>query len=239
MPYRPRVTDGGELRARLSLARVYLVFTPSLCGARDPLGVLAAALPWIDVVQVRPKAADSGARPDELAATVERTSARELFDWSVRVIELVHAQSSEALILVNDRVDVARALRDRGCAGVHVGQDDAPPRIARALLGPDALIGLSTHSVAQVAAAQDEPVDYLGFGPIHATATKGYTRGLGPDIAWIAQQGSTLPVFPIGGIGLEQAGDLAQLGRAAISSAILGADDPALAARRLRETLES
>lgn len=230
--------DGGELRRRLGLARVYLVFTPGLCGAREPLDVLAAALPWVDVVQIRPKAPDSGARPDDLAATLERTSARELFDLGARALELVQRRASDALIVVNDRVDVARALRDQGCAGVHLGQHDAPPRVARELLGPDALIGLSTHSMAQVAAAQDEPVDYVGFGPIHATATKGYTRGLGPDAAWIAQQGSSVPVFPIGGIGLEQAGALAGLGRAAISSAILGVDDPALAARRLRELLE-
>jgi thiamine-phosphate pyrophosphorylase len=228
------VLDGGELRARLGRARLYLIFTPSLCLAREPLDVLDAALPWLDVVQVRPKAADSGASPSDSASTAERTSARELCDWTRRVIELVKRR---ALVIVNDRVDVARTLRDEGCDGVHVGHDDTPPRVARDLLGPDALVGFSTHTLAQVGAAQDEPVDYLGFGPIHATATKGYARGLGPDAAWVAQQGSALPVFPIGGIGIEQASDLASLGRAAVSSAILRADDPALAARTLRELL--
>jgi thiamine-phosphate diphosphorylase len=232
--------DATALRDRLRDARLYLLFTPSLCGEREPLAVLEAALPHVDVVQVRPKAPDRDldpARPSQGLTAV--TSAREVRDWTARVLDLLEAYPTlEVPVLVNDRVDVARALLERGCAGVHLGQDDAPPRLARELLGPDALVGLSTHSTAQVVRALEEPVDYLGFGPIHATATKGYERGLGPEGAWIASQASALPVFPIGGIDRANAGELEDVGRAAVSSAVLGADDPERAARELRALLE-
>jgi thiamine-phosphate diphosphorylase len=232
--------DGAALRDQLRDARLYLLFTPNLCGQREPLAVLEAALPHVDVIQVRPKAPDAGldpARPSQGLTAV--TSAREVHDWTLRVLDLLAAYASLAIpVIVNDRVDVARALLERGCAGVHLGQDDAPPLLARELLGPQALVGLSTHSNAQVAAALDEPVDYLGFGPIHATTTKGYARGLGPEGAWIASQASSLPLFPIGGIDARNAGELEDVGRAAVSSAILGAPDPERAARELRALLE-
>ncbi len=219
--------DAIELRRRLAVARLYLVFTPGLVTGRDPLEVLEAALPFVDLVQVRPKSAGLDARSD----------ARETLEWTERVLALVERSGCESLVIVNDRVDVARTLLERGVAGVHLGADDTPPRVARELLGTDALVGLSTHTAAQVIAACDEPVDYLGFGPIHATATKGYARGLGPEAAWVASQAVSVPVFPIGGIGLAQAADLAEIGRAAVSSAILCAPDPAAAARALRESL--
>lgn len=229
-----------DLRLRLSSARLYLVFTPGLVLARDPLEVLEAALPFVDLVQVRPKAPDNGLDPTRPGAPGAQTSASELYDWCVRVLERVaSAKAEHVLVLANDRVDVARSLLSRGLAGVHVGQADTPARVARELLGAEPLIGLSTHSPAQVAAAWGEPVDYLGFGPVCATATKGYERGLGTEAAWIASQGTPVPLFPIGGIGLAEAADLYEVGRAAVSSAILCASDPAGAARALREVLSA
>jgi thiamine-phosphate pyrophosphorylase len=124
-----------------------------------------------------------------------------------------------------------------GLDGVHLGADDAPPELARELLGPDVLIGLSTHTAADVARAEELPVDYLGFGPIHATETKGYRQGLGAEAAWIAAQASALPVFPIGGIEPSNAAELAEVGRAAVSRAVLAAEDPGAAARWLVELL--
>jgi len=232
--------DAGELRERLGRARLYLLFTPSLCGERDPLEVLEAALPHVDLIQVRPKDADHQLDPRQPSSGPSAvTSARRAHDWTLRVLDLLASHSElDVGVLVNDRVDVARALSERGCAGVHLGQDDMPLREARKLLGPDPLLGLSTHSAAQVAAALDEPVDYLGFGPVHATASKGYVRGLGPEAAWIAARASPQPVFPIGGIDRENAGELEDIGRAAVSAAILAADDPERAARELRELLE-
>jgi len=224
-----------RLRDRLRAARLYLLFSPAACGGRDPLEVLEAALPHVDLVQVRIK--ELAARTEPTRATSE---ARATFEWTEKVLELValHAEL-EVPVLVDDRADVARSLLERGCAGVHLGQDDAPPRWTRELLGPEPLIGLSTHSIAQVAAALDEPVDYLGFGPIHATSTKGYARGLGGETGWIASQASALPVFPIGCIELANVSELESIGRAAVSSAILAAADPARAARELRMALHS
>jgi thiamine-phosphate pyrophosphorylase len=118
-------------------------------------------------------------------------------------------------------------------------QTDMPAEEARALLGPDLLVGLSTHDVGQVVLADEASVDYLGFGPVHPTGTKGYSRGLGPEACWIAAEGTHKPLFPIGGIGVENAADLARVGRAAVGSAILSAPDPAQAARAIRAALEA
>jgi thiamine-phosphate pyrophosphorylase len=219
--------SGDERRARLAEARLMLLFTPELVPAgRDPLQVLARALPALDAVQVRLKDPALASSP-----------ARALHDWSLRVLELRRAAESPVLVLVNDRVDVAAALRAQGLDGVHLGTDDAPPALARRLLGPEVLIGLSTHTSHQVAAGAEEPVDYLGFGPIHPTATKGYARGLGAEAAWIAAQASARPLFPIGGIDASNAAELQDVGRAAVSRAILAADDPLAAAREIRALL--
>ncbi len=221
-----------DLRARFADARLLLLFTPAACGERDPLALLEAALPSIDIVQVRPKVLGGA------GAAHAPCEARATWEWTRRVLDLVRARAQlRVLITVDDRVDVAAALMDEGCAGVHLGQDDCPVGIARNVLGPDALIGLSTHTLQQVADAEDSSADYLGFGPIQATATKGYAAGFGPEAAWIASQASARPVFAIGGITLENVGEIARVGRAAVASAILGADDPARAARELRALL--
>lgn len=220
-------------RERLRRARLLLVFTPEACAGRDPLAVLEAALPHVDVVQVRPKPR-GGAGSDHAPC-----EARATHDWTLRVLDLARAHPEcDALITVDDRVDVARALLDAGCAGVHVGQDDMPIAAARAFLGPAAILGWSTHSVDQVADADEDRIDYLGFGPVNATDTKGYTRGLGAEACWIASTATSLPLFPIGGITRENATELTRVGRAAVAAAILSAEDPARAARELRALLE-
>ena len=213
---------------RIEDARLMLLFVPGLCAPRDPLEVLEAALPSVDVVQVRPKRPGS-AGPCE---------ARETYDWGLRVLDLVAARSDlDVTVLVDDRVDVAQALRSRGCAGVHLGQEDCPPSVARHRLGVRSWIGWSTHGLRQIGEAEDLPVDYLGFGPVHATATKGYENGLGSESVWIASLATNRPLFAIGGIDATNIGDLARVGRAALGAAILRADDPARAARELRSML--
>lgn len=226
--------DPVRLRRRLAEARLMLIFSPELCGARNPLEVLESTLPWIDLVQVRPKPAGSQASPHAPC------SARDVRDWCLRVLDLVSTHPEvDVPVIVNDRVDVAALLWERGCAGVHLGQEDCPVESARALLGPGPLVGLSTHHMRQVAEATDSDVDYVGFGPIHATRTKGYEAGLGPDACWIASAASLHPVFAIGGIDRTNASDLSRVGRIAVGSAILSADDPARAARELRGLLEA
>jgi thiamine-phosphate pyrophosphorylase len=219
---------GPEALQRLSRARLCLLFTPELLPAADPLAALESALPHIDLLQVRPKAPGSRAG----------AQARATHDWALRVIDLLAVHPDCPLVLtVNDRVDVAMALREKGIAGVHLGEDDTPPAMARELLGQDALIGLSTHDLDAVIEANEQPVNYLGFGPIHATQTKGYLQGLGSELAWIAHGASSLPLFPIGGIDASNAGELNRIGRAAVSSSVLCASDPGAAARELRRLL--
>ncbi len=232
------VFDARQLRDALGAARVYLIFTPELCGAHDPLEVLRDALPYIDMIQVRPKPRESGLDPLLFKTSGAPVSeARASYEWCRRVLDVVRCADRLIPVIVNDRVDVAACLMGEGLAGVHLGQDDFPPALARSQLGPGALIGLSTHSSTQVVRAQEESVDYLGFGPFKATTTKGYTRGLGPEACWIAQEASPRPVFPIGGIDLTNVGELERIPRAAIGSAILSAENPASAARAIRAAL--
>lgn len=224
--------DIATLRQRLASARLLLLFTPDACAGRDPLAVLEAALPAIDVVQVRPKPLGTGARG------LAPCDARATFEWTERVLDLVRAQREfDVIVTVDDRVDVARALFDAGCAGVHLGESDCPVGVARAQLGRHALIGLSTHTFEAVIEADELDVDYIGFGPVHATHTKGYELGLGAEAAVIACASSRHPLFPIGGITHANALELARVGRAAVASAILAAEDPARAARELRALL--
>lgn len=221
-------------RERLAQARVLLLFTPDLVGERDPLAVLEAVLPHVDIVQIRPKPLGS------TTSAHAPCEARSTFAWTKRVLDLVRSRPRwNVLVTVDDRVDVAAALAAEGCAGVHLGQDDCPVRVARAMLGREALIGLSTHSLEQVAAAEEQDADYLGFGPVQATATKGYSAGLGAEAAWVASLASTKPVFAIGGITHENAGEIARVGRVAVGSAILAAADPARAALELRALLSA
>ncbi|MGD2016785.1 MAG: thiamine phosphate synthase [Planctomycetota bacterium] len=237
---------GEQRRRHLEGARLLLIFTPDLAGTR-PLDALERALPHVDVVQVRPKPLGDRAEGAPAGATITR--AGEAARWCRQVLALRDRAGLERppLVVVNDRVDVAVALAEEGLDGVHVGADDTPARVARDVLGPDLLLGLSTHGAAEVAAALEAPVDLLGFGPIFPTATKGYGTGaadaghpdiVGPERAWLAAESSAVPVFPIGGIDLSNADQLDRVGRAAVGSAVLGAEDPAAAAVALRRLLE-
>jgi thiamine-phosphate pyrophosphorylase len=124
------------------------------------IAVVAGVPSFFDVVQLRDKDASSGARlarADSAVALAHRAGAR---------------------LILNDRADLARLS---GADGVHVGQDDLPVEEARRIVGPDALIGLSTHDEAQIAAALLTSADYIAVGPIYVTASKdtGYSaRGL-------------------------------------------------------------
>ncbi len=231
-----RARNAQERRTALSSARLMLLFTPELCVGTDPRTRLATMLPLVDVVQIRikPRATET-----VLPGTTSRqATAKETFEWALVALELSAELDEPPLLIVNDRVDVALALAKRGVDGVHLGRGDFPTTAARELLGPDALIGLSTHDVIQVAMAEEQDADYVGFGPIFATQTKGYERAIGPEAAWVASIGSGLPLFPIGGIDALNVNSLAEVGRAAISSALLGAENPVEVAAVLREALE-
>ena len=139
-----------------------------------------------------------------------------------------------AALVVNDRADFALLLD----AGLHVGQDDLPPRDARRLMGPDAVIGFSSHNVAQLCAAGGEPVDYVALGPVFATASK-----LNPDpvtgVGEIRRCRSLVekPLVAIGGITLENAVDVWRAGADSVA-VIAGLLPAAPTARALRERME-
>jgi thiamine-phosphate pyrophosphorylase len=122
----------------------------------------------------------------------------------------------DAAVIVNDRPDLAVMSR---AAGVHVGQDDLPPSRARGLLGVDAVVGLSTHTPAQVEAALREPITYLAIGPVFATRTKdtGY-QAVGLEfVSAVVRIAGSVPVVAIGGITLENAPSVIAAGAAAVA----------------------
>ena len=139
-----------------------------------------------------------------------------------------------ATLIVNDRADFALLLE----AGLHVGQDDLPPRDARQLMGRDAMVGFSSHNVAQLCAAGGEPVDYVALGPVFATASK-----LNPDpvtgIEEIRRCRSLIekPLVAIGGITLENALDVLRAGADSVA-VIAGLLPDRATARSLRERME-
>lgn len=229
----PTTTDRAAAcaRERLPHARLMGIFTPELLPQGEALERLLAAAPELDLVQVRVKSPGRRNGP---------APAKALLEWCEQVLEALASLPDACPVIVNDRPDVARALAGR-CAGVHLGQNDAPSDLVRRLLGSEPVVGLSTHDALQVVRATEEPaVDYLGFGPIFATATKGYERGLGPECAWSAAAGADhLPLFPIGGIDVCNAPELERVGRAAVGAAVFAADDPRSAARELRQLLEN
>jgi thiamine-phosphate pyrophosphorylase len=141
-------------------------------------------------------------------------------------------RSSGVLFIVNDRPDIARLV---AADGVHLGQDDLSVREAQRILGPDALIGVSTHDLAQVRQAVLDGASYLGVGAIFPTSTKNVPGYPGLEFVRQALAETSLPLYPIGGINLGNIGELAVtgVGRAAVSAAIARADDPQATARSL------
>lgn len=157
------------------------------------------------------------------------------------VLAAARASAGRAQIIVNDRVDVYLAARAAGAEvhGVHIGQSDLPPELVRALIGPDAVLGLSAAEPEELDAAHALPpgtVDYLGIGAVRATPTKpDHPQPLGFTGLAAATSRCTLPTVAIGGVG---AGDSAQLIAAgtngmAVVRAICAAADPRTAAAEL------
>ena len=128
---------------------------------------------------------------------------------------LLAALPAETRLVVNDRADIALLA---GAAGVHLGQDDLPAAQARALLGPEKLLGLSAHNPKQVEDADREPVDYIAFGPIFATTTKSDTQPVvGLEGVREARRHTRKPLVAIGGITVERAAALLAAGADAVA----------------------
>jgi thiamine-phosphate pyrophosphorylase len=196
---------------------VYVITDRRVVGERDLLAAVRAAIQGgATVVQLRDKGATT----------------RELLELGRALHQLT--QAAGIPLIVNDRVDVALAL---DAEGVHVGDDDMPPELARQLLGPHRLLGVSADSVAVARQAEQAGADYLGVGDVFGTTTKpdaGTPIGL-EGLAAIARS-VRIPVVGIGGVTLDNAAAVIQAGAAgvAVISAVLGAPDPAAAARTLR-----
>jgi thiamine-phosphate pyrophosphorylase len=147
------------------------------------------------------------------------------------------AREAGALLIVNDRPDVARIA---AADGVHVGQDDLPPRECRAVLGEDALVGLSTHGIAQLENGRGQPVDYLAVGPVFPTRSKENPDPVvGLDLVRRARALWSGPLVAIGGITAENAREVVDAGAdgLAVISAVLAHHDLAQAVRHFRRAL--
>ena len=148
------------------------------------------------------------------------------------------AHPAGALVVINDRVDVALAA---GIRAVHVGQDDVPAAMVRRFLGPEGIIGLSTHTRAQVDAALYEPIDYLAVGPIFDTTSKdpGYDA-VGLELIAYAASKTELPIVAIGGITLERARRVLDAGArsVAVIGDLLRTGDPAARVREFLQALQ-
>jgi len=203
---------GDERRARLEAARLYLV-----CDVRPAELLLAALAGGVDVLQLRDKAADDEAL--------------------LRAAEAFRACCDEAgaLFVLNDRADLAVAA---GADGVHLGQEDMGVQEARAVVGPDVLVGRSTHSERQLDGAGG--ADYVAVGPVHATPTKPGRPAIGLGPIRHAAAHARVPWFAIGGIDRDTIGPVLDAGarRVVVVRAIADSDDPEAAARELRAALD-
>jgi thiamine-phosphate pyrophosphorylase len=149
------------------------------------------------------------------------------------------ARERGARLVINDRADIALAV---GADGVHLGQDDMPPSAARALLGVEAIVGFSTHSIEQAIEAARMSVTYVAIGPVFATASKenpDSTVGLEGVRCVREAVGRKLPLVAIGGITHENARAVLDAGASSVAviSALLSPSDPAEITRRTREFL--
>jgi thiamine-phosphate pyrophosphorylase len=210
----PPEAIGGLRRQRLQWARLYFV-----CDARphgeDPEALLNAAM-------------SGGAGMIELR---DREQPRNAVERSGRTFRRL-ADTYGALFIVNDDPHLALELR---ADGVHVGQDDLDPAEARRIMGPDAIIGLSTHSREQIEAAGRAPVDYISVGPVWETPTKEGRPATGLDLIGEAAEIAEKPWFAIGGIDTENMSEVASAGaeRLCVVRAIRDAANPRAAATTL------
>lgn len=204
-------------RRDLSGRRLYLC-TPDRPDLADFVAACIAG--GVDVVQLREK----------------HLEARALLARADLVGDVCRAH--EVPFVLNDRPDLALAA---GADGVHVGQDDAPVALARRILGPDAIVGLSTHGTDDLAGAASEDVTYISAGPVEPTPTKPGRPGTGLGYATVASTRASVPVFVTGGVTPERIPELAAAGvrHFVVVRFLTEAPDPKAAARTLRDAIDT
>ncbi|MEK6262991.1 MAG: thiamine phosphate synthase [Planctomycetota bacterium] len=221
--YRLYTAEKAVLRTQFSCRRLidqrlYLLVTASSCVAGCEAVVRAALTAGVKIVQVREKTMSD----HEL---IEH--ARRLREWT---------RETDSLLIVNDRPDIAVLAE---ADGVHVGQDELSVRDARRIVGPDRLVGVSTHTIEQARQAVLDGADYLGVGPTFPSGTKSFESFAGLEFVRQVASEITLPWFAIGGIDASNLADVQSAGasRIAVSGAILTATDPHRAASELLSAL--
>ena len=205
----------------MNLRGLYLILDPAVAGSRSLADIVQTAL-------------DAGVRLFQFR--MKTPEARRFYETAAVLCPLV--KKGGGIFIVNDRVDVAKAI---GADGVHLGQEDLPLADARAILGSGKLIGISTHNPAQAVEAEAGGADYIGFGPIFPTATKE-----NPDpvvgVAGVreARAKVRLPIVAIGGITAKNAADVRAAGAdcCAVVSAVLAAPDPQSAIAELLKAIQ-
>jgi len=205
---------GADARQRLADACLYVLLTGSGCTAGLDWTIQEAAAGGATIFQLREKNLDD-------AALLER--ARQVRRWT---------RSAGVLFIMNDRPDLARLAE---ADGVHLGQEDMSVKDARRIVGPDALVGVSTHNVSQLRQAVLDGASYIGVGPTFPSGTKQFTELAGLDFVRQASAETTLPAFVIGGVTTNNLAEVVAAGarRVAVSQAIGEADDPRGAAAEL------
>jgi thiamine-phosphate pyrophosphorylase len=206
--------------ASVRLQGLYLILDPSVAAGRSLTDILK-------------EAAEAGAQLFQYRD--KQASMRDAYRQALALKQA--AVDCGALLIVNDRCDLAQAV---DADGVHLGQDDLLVTDARRLLGPGKLIGLSTHNPDQVTVTASQGPDYLGFGPIFATATKrDHDPVVGLDGLRKVRALTNLPIFAIGGISLEAVKQVREAGAdgAAIVSAVLTAPNIGEAVRAFLKQL--
>ena len=192
---------------------LYVILDRTVAGGRDLVEVLDAVIAGgVRMIQLREKTWPSG----QLLPLAGRLRAR--------------CRTAGVTFVMNDRVDLALAIE---ADGVHVGQDDLPPRYARPLLRPGMILGVSTHSVEQARRAQADGADYVAVGAMFPTGTKPDFELVGPALVRAPRPEIQVPLVGIGGITPENVSQVIQAGADGVSviSAICAAPDPTAATR--------
>jgi thiamine-phosphate pyrophosphorylase len=199
---------------------LYLVTDQALCGSRGLVATVEAALRGgVTALQYRAKAIEMREAIAEASALAEL------------------ARTAGIPFIINDRLDLALAV---DADGLHVGQSDMPPALARRFLAPGKILGLSVTTEAELSTIDSSIIDYVGLGPVFATTTKSDAApALGLDLFGRLRQAIDLPVVAIGGIDRQRTADLIAAGAdgIAVVSAICAAADPTAAARDLQQLI--
>jgi len=208
-----------HIAKRFADVRLYVLITEQFCKR-----------PWLETAEL---ALRGGANCLQLRE--KDLDARELLHRAKQLVELCRA--NDALSIINDRADIALLA---GTDGVHVGQADIPAIEARKIVGPNKIVGVSTHIIEQARIARTDGADYIGVGPVFRSSTKPREILPGLSFAREAAEQISIPVVAIAGITLMNVDEVLATGvrSIAVTSAVTAAPDPEAAARELKRRME-